>query len=196
MEHRSFIHLYRYPSTGSTASAWSASTRAGMGLAIGNMKDANSMRLLTLKTEHGCSNDAEGSAESLPLRTLHALDCSSQSEQVDHVQDDPTLGAKNGSEIAGPNSQPPSRDSIVVIKIWWLELTSCLLVVTMIAALVGTIQPHQGQPLPRWPYSLSINTVVSFYSEAMRAAMILVLGECKRSINLHLAMPKPSLTII
>ncbi|OTA66823.1 hypothetical protein K449DRAFT_325679 [Hypoxylon sp. EC38] len=63
-------------------------------------------------------------------------------------------------------------------NIWWLEGISFLLVVVMVGALVGTVQPYQGQPLPRWPYSLSINTIVAFYTEVMRAAMILVLGQC------------------
>ncbi|KAI1084583.1 hypothetical protein F5B20DRAFT_567996 [Whalleya microplaca] len=63
-------------------------------------------------------------------------------------------------------------------KVWWREVTACLLAVAMLAALVGTISPYQGNPLPQWPYHISINTLVAIYSEAMKAAMILVVGEC------------------
>ena len=66
-----------------------------------------------------------------------------------------------------------------MIRIWWLEIVRCLLVAVMIAALVGTIFPYRGQPLSQWPYNLPINTIVAFYAEVMRAAMILVLGGCK-----------------
>ncbi|KAI1086810.1 hypothetical protein F5B19DRAFT_110021 [Rostrohypoxylon terebratum] len=65
-----------------------------------------------------------------------------------------------------------------LISIWWLEIASCVVVVAMIAALAGTVQPYSGQPLSRWPYSFPINTIVSFYAEVMRAALVLVLGEC------------------
>lgn len=67
-----------------------------------------------------------------------------------------------------------------LLNIWWLEMIACLLVLAMIGALVGTIYPYQGQPLPHWPYTLSINSIVAFYAEVMRVAMILVLGECKK----------------
>jgi len=64
-----------------------------------------------------------------------------------------------------------------IFQVWWLELLSCLIVIGMLFAVVGTLSPHQGKPLPQWPYNLSINTVISIYFIVIKAAMLLVLSE-------------------
>ncbi|KAI2473119.1 hypothetical protein F4781DRAFT_419563 [Annulohypoxylon bovei var. microspora] len=169
MAYHSPRHLYRRQSAASTASTWTARTLAGLGLAIENTTSSHTLA------------STESDAESIPLPVLQAPEQGFESEQLRQLHQ-----AQDGQEIQGadytsiaatPGYQSPAK-SITLVKIWWLEIASCLLVVAIIAALVGTIQPYQGQPLPQWPYSLSINTIVSFYSEIMRAAMILVLGEC------------------
>ncbi|KAI0887799.1 uncharacterized protein GGS22DRAFT_89249 [Annulohypoxylon maeteangense] len=159
MEHHSPAPLNRRPSTASTASGWTARTLAGMGLS----------------TEHVTLGDTfvntENDVRSIPLELSNVPKQRSESEQLGQVH--PTQDGQ-----AAPSPQSQSSKSITLVKIWWLEMASFFLVIVMIAALVGTIRPYQNQPLPQWPYSLSINTIVSFYSEVMRAAMIMVLGEC------------------
>ncbi|KAI1144214.1 hypothetical protein F5Y05DRAFT_21474 [Hypoxylon sp. FL0543] len=133
---------------------------------------------------HTNSSKAFAQMEYDPLEQWPAAERESERQngaaQVHEVQESQAQksGSNKNYEDAAPDSQPPPNKSIKLISIWWLEAISCLLVIVMVAALVGTVQPYQGQPLPQWPYSLSINTIVAFYSEVMRAAMILVLGQC------------------
>ncbi|KAI1457061.1 hypothetical protein F4805DRAFT_205981 [Annulohypoxylon moriforme] len=162
MEHHS--HIYRRPSTASTASIWTARTLAGMGLTTEHTTLSSTLA------------NSESNAQTIPLQAPQTPEQRfepKKSQQVHQVQD---VDYTTRSMALSTESSPSKR--ITLAKIWWLEMSACLLVVATIGALVGTVQPYQGRPLPQWPYSLSINTIVSFYSEIMRAAMILVLGEC------------------
>ncbi|KAI0145775.1 hypothetical protein F4776DRAFT_374757 [Hypoxylon sp. NC0597] len=127
---------------------------------------------------HTTSNGAFTEMEYDPLEQWPASEQESNT-QSQHVQErqDHEVGNSNHKDAA-PDSPSPTTKKMSLASIWWLEGISFLLVVVMVGALVGTVQPYQGQPLPRWPYSLSINTIVAFYTEVMRAAMILVLGQC------------------
>ncbi|KAI1371199.1 hypothetical protein F4677DRAFT_317044 [Hypoxylon crocopeplum] len=174
MASRDHRQLGRPTSTISTASIWSERTMAGMGLAM----------------EHTVSSitvaNTEGDAESIPLRPWNTSEQELETGPTDYQQNvsgeaQADQGNQAGNRNTGDalsNVQPPTAKSIKLVQIWWLEVVSCLLVVAMVAALVGTISPYENQPLPRWPYTLSINTIVTFYSEVMRAAMVLALGEC------------------
>lgn len=62
-------------------------------------------------------------------------------------------------------------------RIWWLELLCCVLFVGSLAAVVITIYPYEGRPLPQWPYRLTINSLISVYIVILKAAMLLVAAE-------------------
>ncbi|KAH1644592.1 hypothetical protein KXX16_001819 [Aspergillus fumigatus] len=61
---------------------------------------------------------------------------------------------------------------------WKLEILACLVFLTALAAMVATLYPHQGKPLPQWPFRVSINTLLSIYGGVMKAATIYVVGSC------------------
>jgi Protein of unknown function (DUF3176) len=63
------------------------------------------------------------------------------------------------------------------LEIWWLELSSCVMFVTALAAVVITIYPYEGRLLPQWPYHLTINSLISVYIVILKAAMLLVAAE-------------------
>ncbi|KAI1384856.1 uncharacterized protein F4822DRAFT_446033 [Hypoxylon trugodes] len=163
MESRDSGYLRRSVSAVSTASVWTERTLVGMGLS----------------REHTASNNRTANAnvetsETLPLRHWRALGPELDNDQNHEEHINATEDRDRGNVI----TKTHTSKSINLLTIWWLEAASCLLVVAMIVALVGTICPYQDRPLPRWPSILSINSVFAFYSEVMRAAMILVLGEC------------------
>ncbi|KAM7192641.1 Protein of unknown function (DUF3176) domain containing protein [Rhypophila sp. PSN 637] len=56
-------------------------------------------------------------------------------------------------------------------------MLTCVLILGMFGAVVGTIHPYQGKPLPNWPYHLQINTVVSIYFTVIKACMLFILAE-------------------
>lgn len=147
-----------------------------------------------LDIEHSRSSttvaDAEDESESTPLQPwpaqeLNASTTDSQQSEADEPHEVHQAQGDQGNDYrnhedrdALSNPQPSIVKRMSLLNIWWLEMIACLLVLAMIGALVGTIYPYQGQPLPHWPYTLSINSIVAFYAEVMRVAMILVLGEC------------------
>jgi Protein of unknown function (DUF3176) len=63
------------------------------------------------------------------------------------------------------------------LRIWWLELLCCVLFIGALVAVVVTIYPYEGRPLPQWPYHLSINSLISVYIVIPKAAMLLVAAE-------------------
>lgn len=63
-------------------------------------------------------------------------------------------------------------------QVWWKELATCFIILAALFAIVGTVLPYQDQPLPNWPYDLSINTLVSIYVAILKFAMAFVLAEC------------------
>ena len=64
-----------------------------------------------------------------------------------------------------------------VFRNWWLESLACLVFLVALTAIVATLYPHQDQPLPQWPYSLSINTLVAVYVAILKGAILLVTAE-------------------
>ena len=64
-----------------------------------------------------------------------------------------------------------------LLKTWWLEIISCVLLLGSFLAVVATLQPYEGRPLPRWPYRLSINALISVYIVILKGSMLLVTAE-------------------
>jgi hypothetical protein len=64
-----------------------------------------------------------------------------------------------------------------IFHTWWVEIGSCVVVLGALFAIFGILYPHQNAPLPNWPYSISINSLVSIFVVIMKGAMLLVLAE-------------------
>ena len=63
------------------------------------------------------------------------------------------------------------------LRDWWLETACCVVFTGALMAIVGAILPYQDQPLPQWPYNVSINTLISILIAISKAAMLLVTAE-------------------
>lgn len=64
-----------------------------------------------------------------------------------------------------------------VIRNWWMEIAACLLFFTALTAIVATLYPHQGKPLPQWPYQISVNSLISIYVVVLKGTILLVTAE-------------------
>lgn len=62
-------------------------------------------------------------------------------------------------------------------KNWWMEIGACLLGLVILVAVIATLRPHQGKPLPQWPYHISVNALISIYVLVLKAAVLLVTTE-------------------
>ena len=90
--------------------------------------------------------------------------------------------------IPGENNPNASRHSAAVkamsirrrarfLEYWWLEIGACFIFILALVAIIVTLRPHQNKPLPQWPYSISINSLMSIYAVALKATILLVTGE-------------------
>lgn len=63
------------------------------------------------------------------------------------------------------------------LRNWWLELLCLVVVTAALIAITFTLFTHQNRPLPEWPYSVSVNTVVAVYVVILKGAMLLIITE-------------------
>ncbi|KAK7918398.1 hypothetical protein PG985_010272 [Apiospora marii] len=61
-------------------------------------------------------------------------------------------------------------------KYWLTESGSCAVALGALAALVGILVQHDGQPLPDWKYGITLNALVSVLSSVLKAAAVLPLA--------------------
>lgn len=64
-----------------------------------------------------------------------------------------------------------------ILHNWWTEAVYCILVVASLLAIVATIYPYDGHPMPQWPYRLSINTLIAIYTTILKATMLIITAE-------------------
>ncbi|EED20506.1 conserved hypothetical protein [Talaromyces stipitatus ATCC 10500] len=60
---------------------------------------------------------------------------------------------------------------------WKWETASCFLAVGSLLAIMATLYPYNGHPLPQWPYGLSINSLISIYTVIFKAAIYSILAQ-------------------
>jgi hypothetical protein len=53
----------------------------------------------------------------------------------------------------------------------------CLLFIRAFLAIIATIWIYEGQPLPEWPYHLTVNTLISIYVVILKGALLLVTAQ-------------------
>ncbi|KAI0852748.1 hypothetical protein F5Y00DRAFT_272406 [Daldinia vernicosa] len=61
---------------------------------------------------------------------------------------------------------------------WKWEAASCLLILTIPFVIFATLYPHDGHPLPQWPFRISVNTLLSIYSIILRSGLSFILMSC------------------
>lgn len=61
---------------------------------------------------------------------------------------------------------------------WTLEMLVSVVALAAPLAMVGTLLPHAGQPLPQWRYGVSVNTLLSIYAVVFKTALLFVLSNC------------------
>jgi hypothetical protein len=89
---------------------------------------------------------------------------------------------EGGETLKNPKTRTAEYDVIhwrrrlsSAAKDWKVEIGFCFLAVASLAAIVGTLLPYQGQPLPKWPYDLSINALISLYVIILKTTILAVL---------------------
>ena len=139
-------------------------------------------------------NDAGEDENAIPL--VQSKTDNSHDDSEDDNMNPVATSESNKSNKAEPNgkgglvastrnakSPPPSRRSrgsspaLGTLRKWWGELSCCMLVLAALFAITATLYPYRGRPLPRWPYGLSINTLLSIYVLILKAAMLYLISQ-------------------
>lgn len=97
------------------------------------------------------------------------------------VEADPAAAECNTKKARDDWPQGPAVKPKVnreIFRSWKVEIIACILMLIAVAAIAVTIAPHQGKPLPRWPFRISTNTLLAIYATVIKTAMILVSGSC------------------
>lgn len=61
---------------------------------------------------------------------------------------------------------------------WFLETLNAVLLLVAISAIVATLYIHAGQPLPHWPFNITINAMLSIYAVVPKASMAFIQPSC------------------
>lgn len=61
---------------------------------------------------------------------------------------------------------------------WTFEILGCVISIAFLVAIIVVLFKYDGQPMPDWPYGITLNALVSVLSTVMKATMAFVLTEC------------------
>lgn len=64
------------------------------------------------------------------------------------------------------------------LRPWFLEILNSFLLLIAVSAIVATLYIHDGQPLPQWPFDITINAMLSIYAVVLKASMAFILTSC------------------
>jgi hypothetical protein len=94
-----------------------------------------------------------------------------------HDQNSPLMESDKKHSNQNPTHARFDMSQLGFLKPWWTEITACVLVLLAITAIVLTLAIHQNQPLPNWPFGISVNSLVSVFVVILKGGMLLILSE-------------------
>ena len=131
--------------------------------------------------DHAFQNSLPGDAVSKDKSQYRSSRFSIPRKPVGNVRSSSDSSDRKGSHECVVSGELPKQCGISrqpgLLRIWWLELLSCVLFITAFVAIVVTIYPYEGRQLPQWPYRLSINSLISIYVVILKAGILLVSAE-------------------
>ena len=111
-----------------------------------------------------------------PPRNLRNCDDELGSQLTDLTEElSDTASLKKSPSVQ--SSASPRSSLQRSIYLWWLEAVCCILIICGLVGIMVTLSALNNQPLPQWPYGLTVNTFVAAFSVLIKAASGLVLAE-------------------
>jgi hypothetical protein len=123
--------------------------------------------------EHPSDQEAVHENDAIPF-----VDNTDQA-QIDSKQDQdsPLMESKKKHSNQNPTHTRFGTSQLSFLKPWWTEIIACVIVLLAITAIVLTLAIHQNQPLPNWPFGISVNSLVSVFVVILKGGMLLILSE-------------------
>lgn len=88
----------------------------------------------------------------------------------------PTTSSATNSNT--PSATSPRDIFSSLLKQWKWETASCAIILAVPTIMVATVFPHGDQPIPRWPFKMSINALLSIYALVFKSAIALIVTSC------------------
>ncbi|KAI0171952.1 hypothetical protein GGR52DRAFT_448583 [Hypoxylon sp. FL1284] len=79
---------------------------------------------------------------------------------------------------ADTESTRRSSNIIQNLSSWSWELVASFFVLAIPLLILGTLYPHAGQPVPQWPFKISVNALLSIYGVVFRTCLTFVVASC------------------
>ncbi|KAI9788937.1 MAG: hypothetical protein M1835_001998 [Candelina submexicana] len=91
----------------------------------------------------------------------------------------PSIASQFGKPLPTPAKQKANRwCNWNSVQNWWLwEILSLVTSVGATAGIVGVLIYFDGRPLPSWPYSITLNALISVLATISKAALLLPISE-------------------
>lgn len=97
------------------------------------------------------------------------------SKLYDRRQSSETQNTAQNQPMAAPGGFPRNGSSFsYIMKAWKWEFSNCFLFVVAIFAILATLYPHNGQRVPDWPFSITINALLSIYALWFKTSVLFV----------------------
>lgn len=136
-----------------------------------------------------------GTYTKMSSTSKHSVSTPFLSTPASHPMDDSnsTIGSNRSSHsglISSPSGPLPqqsdqeggikhrSAERPTVLQSWKWEFGSAILLLVSVAAIPATLYPYDGKPSPQWPYSISINALLSIYSMILKACLGFLVTSC------------------
>ncbi|KAK0123470.1 hypothetical protein ONS96_010453 [Cadophora gregata f. sp. sojae] len=110
--------------------------------------------------------------------TTTEVDASSQEHEINpmlHGGAASPVFAKNEPYHNVPETRPSGFDFVWK---WKWELLSLVGTIMALVAIVIVLNHYNGKPSPKWPYEITLNTLVSVFSTLLKALMMMAVAEC------------------
>lgn len=104
--------------------------------------------------------------------------------ETDMPQDHHAMLEQSGTDKLGKLSEKTSKPgrrterwSRFATDRWIWELCAMLMSLSSLVAIVLVLRLHDGRPLPDWPFSITINSLVSIFSTIMGFTLLVPIAE-------------------
>lgn len=127
------------------------------------------------------------SAEYYPLHDMHTADAQSTPPKTALN----SAGRSISSDYQGPRADEKHVDYShsnrtgfwSILGRWSSDLFACLLACGAFLSIVIILWTQHARPLPRWPFGISVNALVSVFASLLKAAMIYPVASGQSSLN-------------
>ncbi|KAK7957868.1 hypothetical protein PG988_012716 [Apiospora saccharicola] len=74
-----------------------------------------------------------------------------------------------------PSPSPPRHH--IILRYWQWEIACLAVSVVLIGAIVSILCHYEGQQMPRWPFSINLNTLIALLATILRTTMLVAAAE-------------------